>query len=104
MAKLYIKREDKEEFKNTKNGAKKALWMIVGMIIDFLATLGISFLIIYSDKLPSQLYFYIILYVLLVIVVLGGEMIGVYFGAQEQYVYNKYYNQETGVKKVLEEE
>ena len=112
MAKLRITREDKEEFKNTKNGAKKALWMIVGMLIDFLATLGISLIIIFSDALPSQMYFYVGLYVLLVIVVLGGEMIGVYYGALEQFMYNKYIeknqnvekNQTTVTKKVLEEE
>ena len=96
--KLHITKEDKEEFKSTVNGAKKAIWMIVGMLIDFLATLGISFLNIFSSKLPSNLYYYIILFVLLVIVVLGGEMIGVYYGALEQYVYNKHN------KKVLSED
>ena len=59
MAKLVITKEDKEEFKRTTNGAKKAIWMIVGMIIDFTATLGISFLNIFSDKLPSMLYYYV---------------------------------------------
>ena len=89
MAKLVITKEDKEEFKRTTNGAKKAIWMIVGMIIDFTATLGISFLNIYASKLPDKMYFYIILFVLLVIVVLGGELIGVYYGALEQYVFHK---------------
>lgn len=89
MAKLKITKEDKEEFKKTENGAKKAIWMIVGMLIVFLATLGISFLNVFSDKLPNVMCFYIILFVLLVIVVLGGEMIGVYYGALEQYVYQK---------------
>lgn len=89
MAKLIITNEDKKEFKNTVNGQKKVIWMVVGMLIDFLATLGISLLHIFSNKLPSSIYFYVILFVLLVIVVLGGEMIGVYYGALEQYVYNK---------------
>ena len=89
MAKLHITREDKKEFKSTINGQKKVIWMIVGMLIDFLATLGISMLHIFSDKLPNSSYFYVILFILLVIVVLGGEMIGVYYGALEQYVYNK---------------
>jgi len=89
MAKLKITKEDKEEFKKTENGAKKAIWMIVGMLIDFLATLGISFLHIFSSKLPNIMYFYVILFALLVIVVLGGEMIGVYYGALEQFVYQK---------------
>ena len=89
MAKLHITRDDKEEYKNTEYGKKKIIWMIVGMLIDFLATLGISLLHIFSNKLPSSIYFYVILFILLVIVVLGGEMIGVYYGALEQYVYNK---------------
>jgi formate hydrogenlyase subunit 3/multisubunit Na+/H+ antiporter MnhD subunit len=89
MAKLKITKEDKEEFKKTTNGAKKGIWMIVGMLIDFLATLGISFLNIFSGKLPNVMYYYIILFILLIIVVLGGEMIGVYYGALEQYVYQK---------------
>jgi len=89
MAKLVITKEDKEEFKSTINGKKKTIWMIVGMLIDFLATLGVSLLHIFEDKIGNQFLFLAILLILLVIVVLGGEMIGVYFGALEQYVYNK---------------
>lgn len=89
MAKMRITNEDKKEFKNTINGQKKAIWMVVGMLIDFLATLGISLINIFANKLPNDMYFYGILFVLLVVVVLGGEMIGVYYGALEQYVYNK---------------
>ena len=89
MAKLTITKEDKEDFKRTTNGAKKAIWMIVGMLIDFLGTLGISLLNIFSNKLSNMLIYYALLFVLLVIVVLGGELIGVYFGALEQYVENK---------------
>ncbi len=100
MAKLRITNEDKEEFKKTTNGAKKALWMIAGMIIDFLATLGISLLNIFSSKLPNSMYYYIILFILLVIVVLGGELIGVYYGALEQYVFHKHNDNDS--KKVLE--
>lgn len=89
MAKLKITREDKIEFKNTINGKKKAIWLLVGMLIDFLATLGISLLHIFSNKIPNEMIFLVILFVLLVIVVLGGEMIGVYYGALEQFVYEK---------------
>ncbi len=89
MAKLYITKEDKDEFKSTVNGTKKAIWMIAGMVIDFLATLGISILSIFSDKLPNMLIYYVILFVLLVVIVLGGELIGVYYGALEQYVFHK---------------
>ena len=89
MAKLVITKEDKEEFKSTINGKKKTIWMIVGMLIDFLATLSVSLLHIFEDKIGNQFLFLAILLILLVIVVLGGEMIGVYFGALEQYVYNK---------------
>ena len=89
MAKVEITQEDKKEFKNTINGQKKVIWMVVGMLIDFLATLGISLLHIFANQLPSSIYFYVILFILLVIVVLGGEMIGVYYGALEQFVYEK---------------
>ena len=89
MSKMRITNEDKNEFKSTINGQKKVIWMIVGMIIDFLATLGISLLHIFADKIPNTMIFLVILFVLLVIVVLGGEMIGVYYGALEQYVYDK---------------
>ena len=89
MAKMRITSEDKKEFKNTINGQKKVIWMIVGMLIDFLATLGISLLHIFEYKISNQMYFLGILFVLLVIVVLGGEMIGVYYGALEQYVYDR---------------
>ena len=99
MNRLSISKEDKEEFKRTSNGAKKAIWMIVGMVIDFVATLGISLLHIFSSSLANGSLFYISLFALLVIVVLGGELIGVYYGALEQYVYHKYH--ETS-KKVLE--
>ena len=89
MAKLNITNEDRDEFKSTENGMKKAIWMKVGMLIDFFATLGLCLLNLFSDKLPSSIFYYVILFVLLVIVVLGGEMIGVYYGALEQYVFNK---------------
>ena len=89
MAKLHITSDDKKEFKSTANGRKKVIWMVVGMLIDFLGTLGVSLLHIFEDKLPNSMYYYIILFVLLVVVVLGGELIGVYYGALEQYVYDK---------------
>lgn len=94
MSKLYITKEDKDEFKNTLNGAKKAIWMIAGMVIDFIATLGISLLHIFSNKLPNMMIYYVILFILLVVVVLGGELIGVYYGALEQYVYHKHEKKE----------
>ena len=89
MAKMRITNEDKKEFNSTINGQKKSAWMVVGMLIDFLATLGISLLHIFSNKIPNEYYFLGILFTLLVIVVLGGEMIGVYYGALEQYVFDK---------------
>ena len=89
MTKLRITSDDKKDFKKTINGQKKVIWMAVGMLIDFLATLSISLLNIFANKLPNSLYYYIILFILLVIVVFGGEMIGVYYGALEEYVYNK---------------
>ena len=89
MAKLNITKDDIKEFKSTVNGQKKVIWMVVGMLVSFLATLGVCLLHVFANKLPSSIYFYVILFVLLVIVVLGGEMIGVYYGALEQFVYNK---------------
>ena len=88
MKKLRITKEDKDNFKNTRNGAIKYLWCYIGAIIDIVATIGVSLLIIYSSMFTS-LAFYLILYALLVIVVLGGEFIGTYYGALEQYMLNK---------------
>ena len=89
MAKIHITKDDKIEFKNTINGKKKVIWMVVGMLLDFFGTLGVSLLHIFSDKFPNNMVLLAILFVLLVIVVLGGEMIGVYYGALEQFVYHK---------------
>ncbi len=90
MEKIVITKEDKQEFKESRNGMKKLAWQKVGMIIDIIATLAISFLIMYSDRLPNAMWFYIILYLLLVVVVVGGEFIGTYFGALEQYAIDKH--------------
>lgn len=89
MAKINITDEDRDEFRKTRNGMKKALWMYIGMVIDFFATLSVCLLNIFAYKLPSAIWFYVILYLLLVIVVVGGEFIGTYFGALEQYVLDK---------------
>lgn len=89
MKKIEITNEDRKEFLSTKNGMRKKLWMYIGMVVDFIATLSVCLLNIYSYLLPNVIYYYVILYVLLVIVVIGGEFIGTYFGAQEQYVLNK---------------
>ena len=84
-----ITREDIKAYNRTPNGHTKYIWMIAGMLIDIMSSFGVSALIINSHRLPSQLYFYCALFILLVIVVLGGELIGVYFGALEQYFYDK---------------
>ncbi len=88
MKKIYITNEDKKEFRDTPNGRMKVLWMRLGIMIDFLSTLGISLLLIYSSYFYLWT-FYLLLYLLLVIVVLGGEFIGTYYGALEQYVIDK---------------
>ena len=95
MGRRKITKEEIRAYRKTPNGRRKYSWMFVGIIIDIMATLGISILIMNSHRLPSTLYFYAGLFILLVIVVLGGELIGVYFGALEQYFYD---NQQ---KKVL---
>ena len=88
MAKIKITKEDKKEFNETQNGIMKRIWYRIGVIIDLLSTLSISFLIIYSGYFYI-LYFYLLLYLLLVFVVIGGEFIGTYYGALEQYVIAK---------------
>lgn len=85
MDKIKITKEDTKRFNETVNGAKKYIWKQIGIIIEVVATILISLLIIFSNVIPSALVFYLLLYVLLVIVVLGGEMIGVYYGALEQF-------------------
>ena len=89
MGKKEVKKANVEKFHKTINGRRKYVWMYVGMLISFLASLGVSILILFANKLPGAVYFYVILFILLVIVVLGGELIGVYFGALEQYIYDK---------------
>ncbi len=97
MGKIVITKDDKEEFNKTKNGAYKYTWLIIGCLIDIFATLGISFLIIYSSHF-RLFTFYILLYILLVIIVVGGEFIGTYYGALEQYVLHKKERKELIVK------
>ena len=92
MGKIEIKREDVEEFRKTRNGKQKYLWLKIGIVIDLLSTLSVSILNIYASRLRSLTEYLIILYILLVIVVIGGEFIGTYFGALEQYVIDKTLN------------
>ena len=89
MGEEYSVKRIKREFRCTPNGYSKHKWMIVGVVIDIIATLCVSLAIAYSYKFSSSIALYVILFALLVIVVLGGELIGVYFGAREQYIYNK---------------
>ena len=89
MDKYVITKEDKEEFKKSNAGMTKYLWLRIGVVIDLLATLSVCLLYIYSYKFNNSLLLYILLYALLVIVVVGGELIGMYFGALDEYVMNK---------------
>lgn len=89
MGRRSVTKEELREFHQTPNGRSKYIWMYAGMLISFMSSLGVSILIINANRLPSPLYFYCALFVLLVLVVLGGELIGVYFGALEQFIYNK---------------
>lgn len=98
MNKINITNEDKNEFKNTQNGMRKRLWMRIGMLIDFLATIAISLIIINSKEIDNSLIFYLTLYVCLVIVVVGGEFIGTYYGALEQYVHDKKSKKEINIE------
>ena len=89
MGNRKITREEIKAYNQTTNGHNKYIWMIAGVIIDIMSSFGVGALIINSYKLPGQIYFYSALFILLVIVVLGGELIGVYFGGLEQYFYDK---------------
>ena len=89
MKKIYITKEDKLAFIETNNGKSKYKWMKVGCFIDILSTLGVAFLFIFRFYLRSYIAFYLLLYALLVITILGGEMIGTYYGALEEYVLHK---------------
>ncbi len=89
MEKLIITDEDREEFKKTINGKQKFLWLKIGIIIDIISTISVSLLNIFANRLNSSIEYYIILYIILVFVVVGGEFIGTYFGALEEYARNK---------------
>ena len=89
MKKIVITEEDKKKFNDSVNGANKLLWKKIGCLIDVIATLGISLLIIFSNYLVNMAVFYLLLYALLIMVVVGAEFIGTYYGALEQYVLNK---------------
>ena len=78
-----------QEFRCTPNGARKYMWMLVGVTTDMVAIIGILVLINNVYRLINMFYFYILLFLLLVVILLGGEMIGLYFGALEQYIYDK---------------
>lgn len=87
-----MNKEDVKEFRETENGMRKYLWLKIGVIIDLIFTLSVCILQIYSYIFNNSLIYYITLYILLVIVVVGGELIGTYFGALEQFVINKKMN------------
>lgn len=89
MEKLIITDEDKEEFKKTVNGKQKYFWLKIAIIIDILSTLSVSLLNIFANRLHSSMEYYIILYIILVFVVIGGEFIGTYFGALEEFAKNR---------------
>ncbi len=89
MREVRITKDDKVNYHYTKNGANKYFWMKMGCLIDIFGTLGISLLIIYSGYVRNGLVFYLLLYLLLVFIVIGAELIGTYYGSLEQYVLNK---------------
>ena len=89
MGKIRITKEEMLAYRKTPNGRRKYMWMYAGVLIDLMSTLGVSIIIINSGKFTKPVYFYACLYILLVLVVLGGELIGVYFGAREQYFYDQ---------------
>ena len=96
MGRISISKKQINEFKSTPGGIKKYMWMLGGATIDIVATVGISILVNNAYRIINTIYFYIMLFVFLIIIILGGELMGIYFGALEQFVYDK--NQ----KKVLD--
>ena len=86
---MGISDEDVKEFRNTENGKRKFKWLKIGVVIDLVFTLSVSLLNNFSYLFPNSLLFYVALYILLVIIVIGAEFIGTYFGALEQYVIEK---------------
>ncbi len=89
MKKIVITEEDKKLFNDSIEGAQKLLWKKIGCLIDVIATLCISLLLIFSKYIFNVAVFYLLLYIFLIAVVLGAEFIGTYYGALEQYVLNK---------------
>ena len=86
---MKITKDDVKEFRNTENGMKKLLWLKIGVVIDLVFTIAVCLLERFSESIPSSLLHTIILYVFLVIIVIGAEFIGTYFGALEQYCLTK---------------
>ena len=86
---MGISDEDVKEFRSTENGKRKFRWLKIGVVIDLVFTLSVCLLNIFSYRFPNSYLFFVILYILLVIVVIGAEFIGTYFGALEQYVIEK---------------
>ena len=89
VAKVVITKEDRDNFKATINGRRKYCWLVVGWIVDFISSILVCLLIAFSGKIYDPMVFYFLLYLLLIVMVIGGESIGVYYGALEQYVLNK---------------
>lgn len=89
MKKTVITKDDKKQFIATDNGHNKYLWMKIGCLIDAFSTLGISVLIVFSNYVKNALVFYFLLYGMMVLIVVGAEFIGTYYGAMEQFVLHK---------------
>lgn len=84
MEKRKITKEEIKAYRKTPSGRSRYLLMHIGIVISVSATLGITVLIINANRIFNPIYFYICLYLLIIIAVLGGELVGVYYGAIEQ--------------------
>ena len=96
MGSRKYNQEDVIEFRNTPIGSNNYFWMILGIVIGILSTLAICFLLAFSYLIFNYIVFYFLLFILLILIVVGGGLIGIYYGSLEQYIHDK------KQKKVLE--
>lgn len=89
LIKASFSKKDIEEFKKTPIGIRKYMWMLGGISIDVIAMVGVFILIKRAYHGANSFYFYTILFLLLVSVIIGGELVGMYFGSLEQYARDK---------------
>ena len=89
MGRRKYNKEDVIKFRNTSVGSNNYFWMILGITVIIVGTLGIWFLMAFSYIVFNYVIFYLLLFILLVLIVIGGGLIGIYYGSLQQYIYAK---------------